>query len=80
MSVSLCHLRTRDIFRTLLDIYDGAFCSEPCVTLAYLEPWHVQNLRNIWILSSIYDAALFWEPYVTLAYLGPWYIQNLKNN
>ena len=42
-----CHLRTRGIFRTLLNIYNGAFCSEPCVTLAYLKPWHVQNLRNI---------------------------------
>ena len=23
------------------------FCSEPCVTLAYLETCHIQNLRNI---------------------------------
>ena len=43
-----CHLRTRGIFRALSNIYNGAFCSEPCVTLAYLEPLHVQNLRNIW--------------------------------
>ena len=43
-----CHLRTRGIFRTLSNIYNEAFCSELCVTLAYLKPWHVQNLRNIW--------------------------------
>ena len=36
-----------DIFKTLSSIYNGAFCSEPCVTLAYLEPCHNQNLRNI---------------------------------
>ena len=43
-----CHLRPRGIFRTLSNIYNEAFCSELCVTLAYLKPWHVQNLRNIW--------------------------------
>ena len=59
MLVSLCHLRTRDIFRALLDIYDGTLCPEPCVTLTHLEPWHVRKLRNILILSSIYDAAFF---------------------
>ena len=43
-----CHLRTRVFIRTLSNIYNGTLCSEPCVTLSYLEPWHVQNLNNIW--------------------------------
>ena len=43
-----CHLKTRGIFKVLSNIYNGTFCSEPCVTLAYLKLWHVQNLRNIW--------------------------------
>ena len=33
-----CIFRTRGIFRTLSNIYDGKFYSQPCVTLAYLEP------------------------------------------
>ena len=39
--------RTRDIFRNLSNIYDGKFYVQPCVTLAYLEPWHFQNPRHI---------------------------------
>ena len=36
------------MFRTLSNICSGAFCSKTCVTLAYLEPYRIQNLRNIW--------------------------------
>ena len=39
--------RARGIFRTLSNTYDGKFYSQPCVTLAYLEPWHIQNSRLI---------------------------------
>ena len=35
------------IFRTLSNIYNGEFYSEQCVTLPYLEPWHIQNPRHI---------------------------------
>ena len=35
------------IFRTLSNIYDGKFYSQPGVTPAYLEPWHIQNPRHI---------------------------------
>ena len=31
-------LRTRGILRTLSNICNGPFCSEPYVTLTYLEP------------------------------------------
>ena len=47
---TLCNtgiFRTRRIFRTLSNIYDGKFYSQPCVTPAYLEPWHVRNPRHI---------------------------------
>ena len=47
---TLCNagiLRTRGIFRTLSNIYDGKIYSQPCVTLVYLEPWHIQNPRHI---------------------------------
>ena len=29
------------------NIYHGKFQSQPCVTPAYLEPWHIQNPRHI---------------------------------
>ena len=41
---TLCNtgiFRTQGIFRTPPDIYYGEFYSEPCVTLAYLETWHI---------------------------------------
>ena len=39
-------LRTRGILRALSNIYNDPFCSEPYVTLTYLEPCHIWNLRN----------------------------------
>ena len=39
--------RFRGIFRTLSNISDGKFYQQPCVTLVYLEPWHIQNPRHI---------------------------------
>ena len=46
-SLKPCYLRTRGILRTLSDIYNGAFSSEPYVTLTYLEPCYIWNLKNI---------------------------------
>ena len=43
---TLCNtgiFRARGIFRTLSNVYDGKFYSQPCVTSAYLEPRHIQN-------------------------------------
>ena len=47
---TLCNtgiFRTRSIFRTLSNIYDGKCYSQSCVTPAYLEPLHIQNPRHI---------------------------------
>ena len=33
-------------FGNLSRIYDAVYFLEPCVTLEYLEPWYMQNLRN----------------------------------
>ena len=40
--------RTSPVFKTLPNSCNGACSSELCVTLTYLEPWHIHNLRNIW--------------------------------
>ena len=56
-----------DIFRpnqACLEIIQAY--SKPCVTLAYLEPWCIQN-SNIFKITNIFR---------TLVYLEPWYIQN----
>ena len=75
--------RTRGIFRTLSNIYYGEFCTESCVTLAYLKPWHIQNPRHIhntikhlsWniLFKTFYNPDIF----RTLLYSPLWYI--LKN-
>ena len=47
---TLCNtgiFRTRGIFRTMSNIYDGKFYWQTCVTPAYLEPWHIQDPRHI---------------------------------
>ena len=40
-------IKTLRHIQNLSNIYNGAFCSEPCVTLEYFESWYIQNLRNI---------------------------------
>ena len=67
------------MFRTLSNIYNGAFCSKPCVNQAYLEPYQIQNLENIRNPVNHLWCSIFSEPFVTQAYLEPWYIQNLGN-
>ena len=42
--VTVAYSKLKTLFRTLSSIYYGEFYSEPCVTLAYLEPWHIQNI------------------------------------
>ena len=46
--------------------YSQAY-SEPSVTLAYLEPWYIQNQKHIQNR----------DVFRTLAYSEPWHIQNL---
>ena len=78
-------LRTRGIFRTQSNIYYGEFYSEPCVTIAYLKPWHIQNPRHIhntvkhlsWniLFKTLCNPQIF----RTLVYSPPWYILKLKH-
>ena len=78
-------LRTRGIFRTQSNIYYGEFYSEPCVAIAYLKPWHIQNPRHIhntvkhlsWniLFKTLCNPAIF----RTLVYSPPWYILKLKH-
>ena len=74
-----CQLRTRDIFRTLSNIYNGPFCSEPYVTLTYLEPCHIMEPEEDSEFCQASINSIFQESYLTLAYLESWYIQNLRN-
>ena len=73
-------------FQTELEAYLESYqistiersCPEPCVTLKYLELWHIQNLRNIqspakhlWcrvFLRALYNPDIF----RTLLYSKPW--------
>ena len=77
------------MFGILSNIYGAEFFEEPCVTLVYLEPWYIQNLRNIdnplkhlrcnFILNEhIYDEVFDSESFVTITYLDFWYIKNLS--
>ena len=64
---TLCNpaiFRSREIFG-ILSSYGVEVFKEPCVTLAYLEPWYIQNLRNIENPQK-HDVLHFW------------YIQNLR--
>ena len=78
---TLCNtgnFRTRGIFRTQSNIYNGKFYSQSCVIPAYLEPRHIQNTakhlpRNI-LLKTFCNP----ETYRNLAYSALWFI--LKSN
>ena len=70
--------RTRGIFKTLSNIYDGKFYSQPCVTPAYSEPWHIQNTakdlsRNI-LCKTLCNPDIFRN----LVYSELWYILKSK--
>ena len=73
--------KTRGIFRTLANINDGKFYSQPCVTLVYLEPWYFQNPRHIDnTVKHLGRNILFKTLCITLTYSEPlayselWYI------
>ena len=84
---TLCNtgiFRTRGTFKTLSNISDGKFYSQPCVTPAYLEPWHIQNSRHIQntvkhISRNILFKTLF-NPDIfrNLVYSKLWYILKSK--
>ena len=84
---TLCNtgiFRTGGIFRTLSNIYDGKFYSQPCVTPAYLEPWHIQNPRHIQNTAKHLSRNILFKTlcnpdiFKTLVYSELWYI--LKSN
>ena len=73
------------IFRTFPNIYYEEFYLEPCVTLAYLKPWHIQDTRHIhntvkhllWniLFKALCNPAIF----RTLLYSQLWYILKSKH-
>ena len=76
--------KTRGTFRILSNIYDGKFYSQPCVTPAYLEPWHIQNPRHIQNTAKHLSRNILFKTlcnpdiFKTLVYSELWYI--LKSN
>ena len=85
---TLCNtgiFRTRGIFRTLPNIYDGKFYSQPCVTPAYLEPWHIQNPRHIQNTAKHLSRNILFKTlcnpdiFRNLVYSELWYILKSKH-
>ena len=85
---TLCNtviFRTRGIFRTLSIIYDGKLYSQPCVTLAYLEPWHVPNPRRIHNTAKHLSRNILFKTlcnpdiFRNLVYSELWYILKSKH-
>ena len=85
---TLCNtgiFRTRDIFRTLPNIYYEEFYSEPCVTLAYLKPWHIQNPRHIHntvkhlLWNILFKTLRNFGIFRTLVYSQLWYMLKSKH-
>ena len=85
---TLCNIgriRTRDILRTLPNIYHEQFYSKPCVTLAYLKLWHIQNPRHfhntikhlLW--NILFKTLCKPDIFRTLAYSQLWYILKSKH-
>ena len=60
--------KTRGMFTTLSNIFDGKFYSQSCVTLVYLESWHIQNPTIFRVLPSIYQEIFYSKPCVVLIY------------
>ena len=77
--------RTRGIFRTLSNVYDGKFYSQPCVTPAYLEPWHIQNPRHIQNTAKHLSRNILFKTlcnpdiFRNLVYSQLWYILKSKH-
>ena len=73
------------IFRTLSNIYDGKFYSQPGVTPAYLEPWHIQNPRHIQNTAKHLSRNILFKTlcnpdiFRNLVYSELWYILKSKH-
>ena len=71
--------RTQGIFRTLSNIYDGKFYSQPCVTPAYLEPWHIQNTAKHLSRNILFKTLCNPDIFRNLVYSELWYILKSKH-
>ena len=71
--------RTQGIFRTLSNIYDGKIYSQRCVTLAYLEPWHIQNTAKHLSRNILFKTLCNPDIFRTLVYAELWYILKSKH-
>ena len=61
-------------------MYDAAFSTEPCATLAYSElEVYSEPCQISWRTYGEFYGEFYSEPYVTLAYLKPWHIQNPRH-
>ena len=79
---TLCNtgiFRTGGIFRTLSNIYDGKFYSQPCVTPAYLEPWHIQNTAKHLSRNILFKTLCNPDIFRNLVYSQLWYILKSKH-
>ena len=85
---TLCNtgiFRIRGIFRTFSNIYDGKFYLQPCMTSAYLEPWHIQNPRYIQNTAKHLSQDILFkilcnpDIFRTLVYSELWYILKSKH-
>ena len=85
---TLCNtgiFRAQGIFRTLLNIYYEGHYSEPCLALANLKPWHIQNSRHThntvkYLLWNVFFKILCnIDIFRTLVYSQLWYILKLKH-
>ena len=82
---TLCIFRARGISRTLPNIYDGRLHSKPCVTPAYLEPWHIQNPSHIQNTAKHISRNILFKTlcnpdiFRNLVYSEHWYILKSKH-
>ena len=71
--------------RTLSNVYYGELYSEPCVTLEYLKPWHIQNPRQICNTVKLLSWNILFKTlcnsdiFRTLVYSPLWYILKSKH-
>ena len=71
--------RTRGIFRSMSNIYDRKFHSQPCVTLAYLELLHIQNTAKHLSRKILFKTLCSPDIFRTLSIFRTLYILKLKH-
>ena len=77
--------RTRDIFRTLPNIYDEKLYSQHCVTPANLDLWHIQNPKHIQNTAKQLSRSVLFKTlcnsdiFTNVVYSELWYILKSKH-